>query len=135
MDEQLFYDSELEALRDDVNACGGPKTVGGWFWPEKTPEARRNRVNDCLNSERGERFSDEQRRLVVRKAREARGFSAWLYFTCDDTGFERPKPRHPKDEQVELLAREERLLHELKALMDRRERLVRAPISLVGKTG
>lgn len=131
MEEQLFYDTYLEALKDDVTACGGAKEVGQWFWPEKTFENRRNRVNDRLNAERDERFTNDQERLIMRRARERRGFSAAICFLCDDAGFERPKPKHPKDEQIEILAREERLVNEFRQLMERRERLARAPLAVV----
>ncbi len=135
MDEQLFYDSYLAALRDDVDACGGPKEVGGWFWPEKTVENRRNRVNDRLNSDRGERFTEDQERLIMRRARERRGFSAAVYSICDDTGFERPKPKNPKDEALELQSRAERTLAELKQILDRQERLTKSPLAVVAKQG
>lgn len=102
-DPRLFYDSYLAALRDDVDACGGTKTVGEWFWPEKSHDARRNMVNDRLSEAKRDRFSDEQERLVMRRARERRGFSAALCFICDDTGFERAlKSRNQGDEAAEL---------------------------------
>lgn len=99
----LFYDSYLDALRDDVLALGGPKVVGKMLFPEKELEPARNALNDCLNSTRRERLSDEQERLIIRKAREARGFSAALYFLCDDAGFERPKAINPEDEKAKLM--------------------------------
>lgn len=130
---RLFYDSELDALRDDVIACGGPKAVGEWFWPDKEVINRRNRVNDRLNEERDERFTDDQKRLIMKRARERRGYSAALFFLCDDIGFERPKPKHPQDIALELQQRAERLLSELKDVTERQERLVRSPPVLVGK--
>jgi len=59
-------------------------------------------VAQRLNADRRERLSDEQERLIMRRAREARGFSAALYFICDDTGFERPRSRDPEDEKEKL---------------------------------
>lgn len=135
MEEQLFYDSELDALRDDVNACGGPKDVGAWFWPDKTVENRRNRVNDRLNGERTERFTDDQKRLIMRRARERRGFSATLSFICDDTGFERPKPKNPKDETLVLIERAGDLARESRRVADALDRLTRSPIAIVTKQG
>ena len=121
--EELFYDSYLEALRDDVNVCGGPKEIGRWFWPEKSIDAARNMVNDRLNSDRRDRFGDDQERLIMRKARERRGFSAAISFVCDDTGFERPKPKEPEDERARLqrefiaaVNRQERLIEEIRRL-------------------
>jgi hypothetical protein len=131
--EQLFYDSELEALRDDVVALGGPKAVGEWFWPEKSVEARRNMVNDRLNDERRERFTDEQKRLIIRKAREARGFSACLCFLCDDTGFERPKALNPVDEMAALQRLYIERVGDMSRLADRMERLATAPVVRLAK--
>lgn len=99
----LFYDSFLEALRDDVLALGGPKVVGKQLFPEKDLEPARNTLNDCLNPARRERLTDEQERLIIRRAREVRGFSAALYFLCDDCGFERPKAINPEDERAKLM--------------------------------
>jgi hypothetical protein len=99
----LFYDSYLEALRDDVVALGGPKVVGKQLFPEKEVEAARNTLNDCLNIARRERLTDEQERLIMRRARDSRGFSAALYFLCDDTGFERPQPKEIEDELARML--------------------------------
>lgn len=134
-DPQLFYDSELEALRDDVNALGGPKEIGRWFWPEKSLEAARNMVNDRLNAERRDRFSDDQRRLIIRKAREKRGFSATLFYLCDDTGFERPRPRDSADEQAQLVRVVQEATATLKNATERLERLARAPLAAVPGKG
>jgi hypothetical protein len=98
---ELFYESYEDALRDDVKAIGGPKTVAGLLWPEKTdPIAARNKLNDCLNVERRDRLNDEQERFIMRRARELRGWSAAIFYLCDETGFERPKARDPEDEQA-----------------------------------
>lgn len=94
---ELFYESYLEALRDDVRVIGGAKAVGLTFHPQKEPEAARNWVNDRLSLGRRERFEDDQERYIMRKAREARGFSAALCYLCDDTGFDRPIAKNPVD--------------------------------------
>lgn len=132
---ELFYESELEALRNDVNALGGTKTVGHWFWPEKSPEAARNMVNDRLNAEKRDRFSDEQRRLIIRKAREGRGFSATLIFLCDDTGFERPRPRDPGDEREQLQRAFIESVQLQRALLERLERLPAGTVLPFPKAG
>lgn len=125
--ERLFYESWFDALRDDVTACGGTKEVGGWFWPGKDMIAARNAVNDRLNPDRRERFDDDQERLIMRRAKEARGFSAALAFICDDAGFERPKALKPVDEAADLLRRQESMVSEFRQLLERQERLTRAP--------
>jgi hypothetical protein len=101
--ESLFvgpWDTFLEALRDDVVAIGGSKDVGEWFWREKTMEARRNCVNDRLNAERRERFTDEQVELIMRRAVQKRGYSAAHFHRCDVIGTERPKAVRLEDEQA-----------------------------------
>lgn len=128
---ELFYESFLEALRDDVKAIGGSKSVGGKFWPEKDLHAAANLVNDCLNANRRDRFNEDQERYIMRKARELRGFSAGICFLCDDTGFERPLAKNPVDEIakrqqefIDAVRTAERVSHEL-------QRLTQAPLAAV----
>lgn len=128
---ELFYESYLEGLRDDVKSIGGPKVVGGKFWPEKEPVGAGNLVNDCLNANRRDRFNEDQERYIMRKAREARGFSAALYFLCDDTGFDRPPAKNPVDEIakrqqefVDAVRTAERISKDL-------QRLTQAPLAAV----
>jgi hypothetical protein len=97
------FGSYLEALRDDVNALGGPAEIGEWFWREKTPEGRRNACNACLNAERRERFSDEQIELIMRRAVKKRGYSSAHYYVCDAIGTERPKAIEPEDERAQAM--------------------------------
>lgn len=120
---ELFYESWLEALRDDVRSLGGSKVVGAVFWPEKSIDAAKNKLNDALNEERRERLTDEQERYIIRSAREKRGFSAALMHLCDETGFERPKERDPMDEAAQLqrefidsVRRHERIVEKLERL-------------------
>lgn len=122
-DLDLPYEDYFEALRDDVRALGGPKVVGKWFWQEKEPEAARNALNDRLNATRRERLSDEQERLIMRRAREVRGFSAALNFICRDAGFDNPRPRNPAEELSEVMARAEHLARESRAVAAALERL------------
>ncbi len=99
----LFYQSYEEALLNDVKALGGLQTVGKWFHPEKDPITAGRTLADKLNPNRRERLTDEQERLIMRRARDSRGFSAALYFLCDDTGFERPQPKEIEDELARML--------------------------------
>lgn len=127
----LFYESYLDALKDDVKALGGAKRVGGWFKPEKDAEAARNWLNDCLNSERRERLDGEQERLIIRRAKDERGFSAALYFICDDTGFERPKAKSPDDEKAEALRTLADTTQVLRRALETVERLTQPPLATV----
>ncbi len=98
----LFYESYFDALRDDVKALGGSKVVGPLFWPEKSVHVAANTLNDKLNPERRERLTEEQERLIMRRAGATRGFSAALAYICDETRFERSKPIEPQDEVAKL---------------------------------
>ena len=93
------WESFLEALRDDIQELGGPKAVGEWFLPEKSIEVRRNFVNDRLNAERRERFSDEQVELIMRKAVQKRGYSAAHWHRCDVLATDRPPAIRIEDER------------------------------------
>lgn len=128
---KLFYESELDALREDVEACGGSKAVGSWFWPDKSVEASRNEVNARLNTERRERFTDDQKRLIMRRAREKRGFSAAVFYICDDTGFERPRAVNPADEAAQLQRAFLDSVSEQRHILERMEKLTRAPLAAV----
>jgi hypothetical protein len=71
------------------------------LWPEKSdPIAARNKLNDALNPERRDRLSHEQEMLIMRKAKEVRGWSAGIFYLCDEAGFDRPQPKDPQDEQA-----------------------------------
>lgn len=132
MTAELFYEGWYEGLRDDVRALGGTKAVGCLLFPEKDPLAARNKLNDALNAERRERLTQEQETMVIRLARERRGYSAALYWLCDEAGFERPAPRDPLDEAAELqrefidsVKRQERIAARLEALTQAPIRAVR----------
>lgn len=128
---ELFYDSYLEALRDDVNAIGGPKALGNKFWPEKDAITARNAVNDRLNAEKRDGFSDEQERYIMRLATAKRGFSAAVCFICDDTGHERPKAKSPEDEKMALQRQVIAAAETLASSITRLERLSQSPLSSV----
>jgi hypothetical protein len=135
----LFYENYYAALRDDCQAIepsrAWAKVVGKKLFPEivDAEEAGR-RLADKLNPHRRDRLSDEQERLIMRLAKEKRGFSAALHFICDDIGFERPKALDPRDEALELIHREEQLIGELRSLLDRRERLSRLTVVTSAKS-
>ena len=127
----LFFESWEEALRDDVRALGGPKAVGKLLFPQKDVEPAGRALSDCLNSDRRERLTDEQERLIIRMAWRARGYSAALHFICDDTQFERTKPLSPENELAELQRRFIEAASDVRAISDRIERLTKSPIQAV----
>lgn len=129
-----FYENYRAALRDDCKAIeptrGWAKIVGKMLFPELDADTAGRKLDDCTNPNRRDRLSDEHERMVMRLARERRGFSAALDFICDDTDFERPKPRDRKDEALELISRAERLVSEQRHVGDRLERLLSSPAAL-----
>lgn len=129
--QQLFFVTYYEALRDDAQACGF-KDIAFAMFPEKLkPEAAARALADKLNPERRERLTDEQERLIMRLAREKRGFSSALAYICEETGFERPKAIRPEDTAQILIERAETLARESRAIAVALERLARAPIQSV----
>lgn len=136
--QEAWYESYRAALRDDCKAIepsrAWAKVVGKMLFPEiADAEEAGRRLDDKTNPSRRDRLTDEQERFVMRKAKEARGFSAALNFICDDTDFHRPKPKDRRDEALELQSRAERLLVEFKHTVERMERLSQSPLSLVSK--
>lgn len=101
--ESLFHVTYKDALRDDVAAIGGAKKVGQRLFPGMDALAAGRALNDRLNDSRRERLPEEQERLIIREAKEVRGFSSALNYICDECGFERPKPVNPADKQAQLI--------------------------------
>lgn len=131
-ERQLWFETFIQALDEDIRALGGRKAVALLLRPEleTKPIDAHNWINDCLNPERRQRFSDEQIRAIIRRAREAKSFAA-INFWCEDCGFDKPKPLNPADEAGELQRRIETNLGELRGLVQRLERLGQSPIQVV----
>lgn len=127
---ELFYESWEEAMKEDIKAMGGTKVVGKLLWPDLDVDIARNRLNDRLNPERRERLSDSQERMIMRGAREAKGFSAAMYFLADETGFERPKSREPEDEIAELQREFITAVKKSQLIAERFERLTQPAIKV-----
>lgn len=125
-----FFEDLNDALRTVVQTLGGAKRVGQAIRPDLGVDAASRWVLDCLNADRRERFTPDQAVLLLMQARAA-GFHAAFHYLCDELGYQRAAPIEPRDEQAELLRREEHLLAELKSLLERRERLARAPLQAV----
>lgn len=75
-----FYESPEDALKAAVQELGGAKQVGAALWPDKTPDAARTRLLDCLNPSRTERLDVTELMFVFRMARDkgCHGPFAWL---------------------------------------------------------
>lgn len=78
--ELPFYESPEDAIKAAVQHLGGAKVVGGMLWPDKSPDAARTRLLDCLNPARSERLDLSEGMFILRKAREAgcHGPFSWI---------------------------------------------------------
>lgn len=118
----LFSEDIHDALKDVIRTLGGTKSVGAQLRPELTSDAAGAWLKDCLNPERRERLDPEQVLWLLRKGKEAGCHSA-MHFICDEAGYGRPVPLDPKDEAAELNRQLLRGMRELRAGLDRLERL------------
>lgn len=99
--EPLFYESLYEALKEIVRMHGGNKPVGGLLWPQKTPEAARNLLSNCLDGSRPEKLDPEQVMLLLKMGREKNCHAAMNYI-ARETGYADPLPIEPDNERARL---------------------------------
>lgn len=97
----LFHDSIEDALRDVIQAAGGPKVVACLLWPDKTPDAAHRLLLACLNEERPERFNPGHLFLLLRIGRE-KGCHAGMSYLASECGYQPPIPMEPEDEKARL---------------------------------
>ena len=102
MQERLFFEDVNEALREVVNALGGPKAVGLKLWPEKSVEQAHTLLLNCFNPERRERLTPEQVVLLLKLGRQAECHAA-MHYLCGEVGYSKPAPLEPEDELAKLL--------------------------------
>ncbi|MBV5337558.1 MAG: hypothetical protein J0653_06325, partial [Deltaproteobacteria bacterium] len=81
MQSALFHESLTDALRDVVQALGGTKKVGQMIRPEKTVEDAQRWINDCLNTDRREKFDPEQVFWLLKEGRKI-GCHAGINYLC-----------------------------------------------------
>lgn len=101
MQPNLFHDSVEDALRDVIQACGGPKVVACKLWPDKTPEAAHRLLLACMNEDRPERFNPGHLFLLMKMGRERNCHSAMVYM-ARECGYDEPKAIEPEDERARL---------------------------------
>lgn len=122
MEQQLFYEDDLDALRATVQALGGYKVVGAKVFPDKTPDAAGRMMSDCCNSARQERLKPSQLLLIMRVGREA-GVHILAEHFMGEAGYRRPEPVVPADEAASIMQRMDELLGTASQLAGRLERL------------
>jgi hypothetical protein len=119
--DALFYDNELDPLRVTVLAIGGPKKAAELLWGVNYKSGEQ-RVRDCLNPNRDEKFSFAEVITLARAGRDVGCHAAALYFNAE-AGYAPPVAITPQDEQAELDRAVVERVGELRTLLDRYERI------------
>lgn len=88
-------------MRSVVNSIGGPKEVGRRLYPQKTEDAARRYLLDCLNPDRDHDIGAEGLLTLLRWARE-KGAHFAINWICDELGYSHPSPIEPEDQRAEL---------------------------------
>lgn len=101
MQYSLMHESITDALREVVQAVGGPKKVGVALWPELPIDQAAGRVRDCLNADRRERLNPEQVVLLGKMGRGV-GCHAIATFLARECGYSDPQPIEPENEIARL---------------------------------
>jgi hypothetical protein len=100
MQDALFHETFLDALRAIVERAGGAKAVGCRLRPSKSPDEAGRWALDCLNASRAERFAPDDVLFLLRIGREV-GYHGAMTFIGNETGY-RCEPIEPQDEQAAL---------------------------------
>lgn len=122
MNDQLFYESISDAIRPVVHALGGSKKVGPLLWPSKPAIQAAQRVTDCLNDGRPEKFSPDELLMLARWGKEA-GCHTLIFHLCGEAGYTQPQPLSQADEKAELQRQFIESVNKMTKLASRIERL------------
>lgn len=101
MQYSLMHDAFEDALKEVIQACGGPKAIGREMRPELPIEQAAGWVRDCLNPDRRDKFSMQQVLFILRRGREV-GAHAAMNYLARDAGYTDPTPLDPEDEVVRM---------------------------------
>lgn len=123
--ELPFYESAEEALSAAVQHLGGAKQVGAALWPDKSPDAARTRLLDCLNPARAERLDLSEAMFILKKAKE-KGFHAPFAWIAGTVGYETPRPLTAAGEEDRLTTVIDNATRTLAAALPMLERMQRA---------
>ena len=125
---KLFHECLEDALREVIQAAGGPKVVACLLWPDKTPEAAHRLLLACLNEDRAERLNPGQLVVLLRLGRE-KGVHAGMSYLSGECGYQ-AKPVEPEDERAMLQRQYIESVKEQRQMIERMERLAESPASL-----
>lgn len=120
--ESLFYEDFYDAMRTAVMALGGAKKVGPLLWPEKSIDAARTRLLNCLKENRDEVLRPEQVLLLAKLAR-AGGCHAIVKYFNQQAGYADPQPIEPEDERQRIQREFVAGMADMKTLLARLEQL------------
>lgn len=101
MQMQLIHESIEDALREVIQAAGGPKKVGALMFTDVPPDHAAGKVRDCINPDRRERFTPGQVMIIARLGREV-GCHALINHIAREAGYADPTPVEPEDEVARL---------------------------------
>lgn len=107
----MFFERIHDAWKAGVDWCGGPKALGAKLWPSMAPDDAGRKLRACLNPDRNEKLSEDERMQLLAIFRE-KGFHGVVHFMCDKLAYERPNIVAPKTaaqalaEQIAYHARE-----------------------------
>lgn len=120
--QSLFYEDLYDALRTAVMALGGAKKVGPILWPEKSIDAARTRLLNCLKENRDEILRPEQILLIAKLARGVGCHAIAAYFN-QEAGYAPPQPIEPEDERQRVQREFVQGMADMKQLLARLEKL------------
>jgi len=101
MQMSLHHESMADALREVIQAAGGPKVVGERMFPDMPADHAASRIRDCLNHDRRDRFTPDQVLMILRLGHQV-GCHAGMVFMSRELGYSDPVPVEPEDEVARL---------------------------------
>lgn len=119
---ELFHEDIFEALRTDIQALGGSKVVGAMLWPQLSPDKAGEKLANCLNRTRQEKFDPEEVLFIQREAARV-GSLASLSFHADYVSIHRPVVIEPEDEKAQLQKDYIAAVEQISAIAKRLERI------------
>lgn len=122
--EMPFFEGPEQALTAAVNHLGGAKQVGSALWPDKTPDAARTRLLDCLNPSRQERLDLSEAMFILKRAKD-KGLHAPFQWIAGEIGYE-GRPITSAEEEDRLTTVIDHATRALSAALPALERIQKA---------
>lgn len=115
-------DSEDDVWESVIIQVGGYKNVAMWLWPHLKQETAYARLKNCFREDKDERLAWDDRKRILRRAREL-GCHDAMNRLCDDLLYERTNPASKERLLGELKEKTAVTVDRLRALIERMERL------------